>query len=162
GSNLLVESENSISVFAVDEASGTLKQTGLLPAPMLRDAVVNSSDSTVYLLDQTAVSAFRVQNDRMIALAGSPYPLTANEAAQPDPRMLALDSSGESLLVSFASIQKDRPESFLMLKRAPDGSLGSPAAVSSVPEEVHRAFSAETASAPKARIATVIKLQASQ
>jgi hypothetical protein len=161
GSNLLVQGENSVSVFALKE-NGSLQQTDLLPAPLLRDAVVNSSDSTVYVLDQNAVSGFRVQNGRMLALPGSPYPVAAGEANEVEPSMLVLESSGRAVYVTFASTAH-APGSMAVLNRESDGSLNGLSGVTSAPEEIRQAISAaEAGPTLKGRLAAVVSLQKSQ
>lgn len=162
GSNLLVQGENSISVFALRE-TGSLQQTDLLPAPLLRDAAVNSSDSTVYLLDQNAVSGFRLQNGRLIALPGSPYPLVSKQANQPEAKAVMLDSTGESLYVAFSSTTQHPPDSWAVLSREPDGSLSGFSAVESAPVEIEQAVSAsEASSGLKGRLAAILSLQEPQ
>lgn len=161
GSNLLVQGENSVSIFALKE-NGSLQQTDLLPAPLLRDAVVNSSDSTVYLLDQNAVSGFRVQNGRMLALPGSPYPVAAGEANELEPRIMVLESSGRAVYVTFAPTTHG-PGTMAVLNRESDGSLSGLSTVSSAPAEIEQAIStAETGHALKRRLAAIVTLRRSQ
>ena len=159
GSNLLVQGESSISVFDADRETGALKQTQFVPAPLLRDAVVNTADSTVYVLDQNAVSGFRLENGQMIALPGSPFPLAESESGQRVPIALAMADSARAVYIALGSISGGAPESFEVLNRAPDGSLSGLSAVREIPEEVRRAISGSSA---KPRIAAVIYLQAAQ
>jgi hypothetical protein len=160
GPYLLVKGESSISVFDVDRETGALKQTELLPAPLLRDIVANPVDSTVFLLDENAVSGFRLENGRLIALPGSPFPVLLEGARQQIPKALAL--SGDSLFVAFPANAGGAPDSFAVLKRAPDGSLSGFSPITEVPEEVQRAISgSDSPSGTRGRIAAVINLQAS-
>jgi hypothetical protein len=165
GSHLLVEGASSISVFDVDRETGSLRQTDVLPASaMLRDAAVSPADSMIYLLDENAVSGFRMQAGRLISLPGSPFPVSLDETRQQRPTRLALNSSADSLFVAFSSNSAAASESFAVLTRSPDGSLsGLSAAVTDVPEEVQRAMSAaDSAPGATGRIAAVINLQAAQ
>ena len=163
GSSLVVQGKSSISVFDVDKETGSLKQTAFLPAPLLRDVIANPADSTIYLLDQNSVSGFRLKNDRMVALPGSPFALDANETSRRTSRALALDSTGESLYVAFAPGSSGEADSFAVFKREAEGSLSSLSSISDIPEEVQRTFAAATsASGTKTRMAAVIHLQAAQ
>lgn len=160
-SALLVQGENSLSVFTLKK-TGELQQTSVLPAPLLRDAVVNTSDSTVYLLSQNDVSGFRMQNGRMVALPGSPYRLAAGEGGQPEPETLALDSSGRAVYVAFAS-NEHAPESWGVLNRESDASLDDFSAVASPPAEVEQAVLATpSGSGLRGRLAAVITIQRPQ
>jgi hypothetical protein len=159
GSTLLVQSENSISIFVLKQ-TGSLQQTDLVPVPLLRDVAVNSSDSTVYLLGRNAVSGFRVQNGRLLALPGSPYAVVSNEGNQPEPEAVLLDSTGRSLYVGFSSTADQSPDSWAMLNREADGSLNGFSAVQSAPAEIERAAPrSDAASGFTRRLAATITLQ---
>ena len=163
GAVLLVQGESSVSVFDVNRDTGSLNQTAFIPAPLLRDAVVNPADSTLYLLDQNSVSEFRVEKDQMIALPGSPFPISLEAARQQVPRALAFNCSADSLYVAFASTSGGTPESFAVLKRSPDGSLGDFSATSDIPQDVQRIFSdAASTSSSRGRMAALITLQANR
>lgn len=164
GSHLLVEGDSSVSVFDVDRETGSLTQTDFLPTPPhLRDAVVNPSDSMVYLLDQDAIFGFRVQAGRMIAIPGSPFPVSVDGPPSRLPMRLALDRSGDSLFMAFASKSGDTSKSFAVLKRAPDGSLSGFSALSDVPEEVGRVLlGLDSPICANRRMAALITLQANR
>lgn len=161
GPHLLVEGDSSVSLFDVDRETGALTQTDFLPTPPhLRDGVVNPADSTVYLLDQNAISGFRVENGRMVAVPGSPFPVSLDEAREQIPTGLAFNSSGDSLYVAFASTSGGAAQSFAVLKRAADGSLSGLSSAPDLPEEVQRAFfGAGSTSGSRGRMAALITLK---
>ncbi|MGH9569220.1 MAG: hypothetical protein ACRD4F_06255, partial [Candidatus Angelobacter sp.] len=70
GANLLVRNSDSIVAYRVDRETGSIMQTGFAPSPAVRDIAATPSDSTVYALDDSAVSAYRLKNGKLQLLPG--------------------------------------------------------------------------------------------
>lgn len=120
-------------------------QTGFAPSPAVRDIAASPSDSTVYALDDSAVSAYRLKNGKLQLLPGPLLMLPAQvDGNSILPQDLAMDRQGESLYVMFKVLagKRNSPTMLGVIHRNADGSLEPMAMTGAAPEEIHRIFAA--------------------
>ena len=157
GRNLLVQEQDALALFAVDEQNGTLLQTDEVLVSTVKDMVVSGSDATVFVLDNSSISAYRVQGGRMVAQPGTPFalPSGANGLAS-SADSLALGADQKTLFVAF-SVPAGSPESFGKAVQTSEGAFSAIELVDAVPSEVAQMFAVKKASASaKPRLAAVV------
>lgn len=126
GGNLLAAGRTTLTVYAADKATGSLRETDSVVLSAVDDFLVDDSQSLVYAAASGQIFAYQLDEGKLQPVAGSPFRVSAmaQEGTVSGALRLALDSRRD--LLEIASTMASRPgaaTTVAVMRRNSDGSL---------------------------------------
>src|SRR5512146_2618058 len=109
GGSLLAAGRTTLTVYAADKATGSLRETDSVVLSAVEDFLVDDSQSLVYAAASGQIFAYQLDEGKLQPVAGSPFRVSAmaQEGTVSGALRLALDSRRD--LLEIASTMASRP-----------------------------------------------------